>query len=521
VTEETLTQGSDTPRISGFGLCVAILGIGLLLAAVLAFPGRTVTTKYVNDLFIFLDGAQRIWSGQAPNVDFHTSLGPLAFYLPAAGYGLTGNMGAAMPVGMALVVILLALVAAPVIASRMRWTIGLPLAVFLLLIAAVPANPGEWIGEMSFAMFYNRMGWAALGLMFVVYLPRTRQTRRGEVVDAACAAILVVLMLYTKITYALVELAFLAFLLTDRTQRRWVALSMALVAVCVAGIELVWHGSLQHIADLRLAGEVSGGFPSAEVLVNVALKNLADLAIFSLFGVLLVVVTRDWRDLLFAGFCGATGLLIIEQNFQIVGILTLGAAAAVMSEVMMRQRQGVPSSRPLGLPLLLLVLILPPSASHAITLGMHAVMATSDKGEPIALPRFGDIRLVSVWSDAQYGFFQRYNQTLADGRSLVTRVGAEGGHTAVLDFVNPFTAGMGLQPPRGDSAWYHWGRTLNSVHFPPPEVIFADVVVILDPKAPIEPWTTGGMRDIYRAFIDSHYQLVEESPDWRIYRRLP
>ena len=69
----------------------------LLCALLLAGPGRTVTTAYVNDLFIFLDGAHRVASGQVPNRDFHTALGPLVYYIPAAGLLLSGHLGAAMP----------------------------------------------------------------------------------------------------------------------------------------------------------------------------------------------------------------------------------------------------------------------------------------------------------------------------------------------------------------------------------------------------------------------------------------
>jgi hypothetical protein len=67
-------------------------------------------------------------------------------------------MGAAMPVGMALAVLLLAAIGAPLIASRMRGLTGIAGAVFLLAIAAVPVNPGEAVSDLSFAMFYNRIG---------------------------------------------------------------------------------------------------------------------------------------------------------------------------------------------------------------------------------------------------------------------------------------------------------------------------------------------------------------------------
>ena len=34
-----------------------IVAAGLLIGLVLAIPGQTVTTKYVNDIYSFLDGA--------------------------------------------------------------------------------------------------------------------------------------------------------------------------------------------------------------------------------------------------------------------------------------------------------------------------------------------------------------------------------------------------------------------------------------------------------------------------------
>lgn len=520
--KEQAVQAGSPPRATWrfIGLRRAILCVGLVLAALLALPGATVTTKYVNDLFIYLDGAHRIWSGQVPNVDFHSSLGPLAFYLPAAGYGLTGSMAAAMPVGMALVVVLFAIVIAEIIGSRMQWTIGLPLAAFLLLIAAAPANPGEWLGELTFAMFYNRLGWATLGLLLVMYLPRTRQSPRTEMKDAACATFLVLLMLYTKITYGLVNVAFLLFLLSDRRQYRWAILSLGLCIAIVLLIEAIWQGGLDHLADLRLANQVSGGVPSARILTDIALRNLADVTIYAIFAVLLLLSRRRLRDLLFIGFCVATGFLIIDQNFQTLGILTLGASAAVIAELLLRS-EIAPKFRRLsrGLPMLLAALLLPATVSNAASLTIHFLYALSGKGEQVPLPNFEGIRLVPMWSTGQYDYFRRYNETLADGAAALADLGEQPAHVVVLDFVNPFSAGMPLPPPAGDSAWYHWGRTLNRDHHPPAEEIFADAALVLDPKSPIEIWTAAGMRDIYADYIADHYELVTETDYWRIYRR--
>ncbi|MFC4171992.1 hypothetical protein ACFOYU_07965, partial [Microvirga sp. GCM10011540] len=82
-----------TRRIARVG--PLLLGLAAVCALLLALPGQTVTTRYVSDLFVILDSAHRLVWGQVPNRDFHTALGPLTHYIPAAGYWLSGSLGAA------------------------------------------------------------------------------------------------------------------------------------------------------------------------------------------------------------------------------------------------------------------------------------------------------------------------------------------------------------------------------------------------------------------------------------------
>ncbi|WP_210259536.1 hypothetical protein [Devosia sp. 1635] len=500
----------------------AVLALGVLFAAMLAVPGQTATNKYVNDLYIFLDGAHRIVLGQVPNVDFHTSLGPLAFYLPAAGLALSGSLGAAMPVGMALVVLILACIGAPLIASRMHPITGMAAAVFLLAVAAVPVNPGEAVSDLSFAMFYNRIGWSALGLLLVMYLRPFNDSRQQALVDAVCAALLVLLMLYTKASYGLVGFAFLVFMLLDRQQRGRMALALGLCAISIGAIALLWGGTLNHVADLQLAQEVSGGLPELQRLAETMMVNLADLVVFALFAALLLLARRRFRDLLFVGFCASTGILIIEQNFQIVGILTLGAGAAVIAELLMRepnsQRYPVALSGA-GVPLLLATLLLPVAVQNVFSLGVHAAMASSRAGEPSPLPQFGGVRLVRLWSDGAYRNFVRYHETLLDGALALESLDRPLQNVLAFDFVSPFAAGLDLPVSQGDSPWFHWGRTLDHDHFPPAAEIMADVEIIMDPKTPIEHWTADGMREIYADYIAQNFELASETRHWRVYVR--
>lgn len=494
-----------------------IVALGVVLALLLALPGQTVTTKYVNDLFIFLDGAYRIVEGQVPNRDFHSSLGPLAFYLPAIGYGLTGSLGAAMPVGLALVVVLLSVIGAHLIGTRMPAAIGLPLAGFLLVAATAPLNPGEGIADLSFAMFYNRIGWAALGLLFVLYLTPVRPHRWQTGLDAASATALTLLLVYMKASYGLVALGFLLFMLTDRQQRLAVALALATCGVSAVLVELVWRGSLTYVADLQLAADVSGDLPDLQRLVTIVLQNLADIAVYLIFAAALLISRRRCRDWLFAGFCLGAGILIIEQNFQAVGILTLTAGAAVMA-VRLSEKPRT-SAVAWGLPLLLAILMLPVAVQYSLTLLLHTGLAITRQAEPMPMPGFEAVHLARLSNDGLFQNFSRYNRSLADGAAALVQMEPE--RVVVFDFVGPFTAGLALPPARGDYPWYHWGRTLDDTVYPPADEILADAQVIMEPKAPIEFWTAAGMRRIYAPYLDANFRLVRETADWRIYARRP
>src|SRR5688572_19837524 len=70
-----------------------VLAIGPVCGLLLAMPGQTVTTRYLSDLFIILDGTYRVVSGQVPAQDFHSALGPLSHYVPAVGYWISGSLG--------------------------------------------------------------------------------------------------------------------------------------------------------------------------------------------------------------------------------------------------------------------------------------------------------------------------------------------------------------------------------------------------------------------------------------------
>lgn len=503
-----------------------VFAVALVCAVLLALPGRTVTTVYVNDLLIFLDGAHRIVSGQIPNRDFHTALGPLSFYIPAAGYWLSGDLGGAMPVGMALLLLLLAPAIAYVTSSRLHPAIAVPFGIFVLLILAAPVNLGEGIGSLSFAMFYNRIGWAALATLLVMYLgPRGDRPRRPEL-DALCAALFTIVMLTTKVTYGLVALAFLAFMLFDRFERRWSALALALTLGGCLVIEVFWQSLSGHVSDLLLAKAVSGSRTIEDLTLGLV-RHLADYVLMGMLVALAVWKTRRIRDVLFFGFVAGPGLLIMAQNSQPWGIITLHAGASVAAELLIRPepqrslaadgheaRLGLPLAS--GAPLVLLALLLPTIVHCSVALVLHAGLATAGSGESFGMPRFEGVRLARLWSPGDHDFSARYLASLQDGARSLSELEPRPSAVSVLDFVSPFSAGLGLTPPCGDSSWLHWERNVDAVHFLPPEELLGGVRVLMVPKWGIN---SAPLLELYGGYIGRAFEQVRDGPFWTVLLR--
>lgn len=500
-----------------------ILACAAVCALMLAVPRTTITTVYVNDLLIFLDGAHRIASGQVPNRDFHTALGPLVSYIPGVGYWLSGTLGGALPGGMALVTLLLAPVIAHVVATRLQPVIALPFAAFLIAVLAAPVNLGESIASLSFAMFYNRVGWAALAALLVMYLRPAHGDRTHLALDALCAATLSVAMLYTKVTYGAVAVGFLALMLLDARQRAWAAAALVLILTAAIVIEALWRSSLAHVADLMLASKVSGARPIGD-LVEVVLRHIPDFAFFAVLATLAVRRTRRLLDLLYLGFCVGAGVLIANQNSQPWGIISLYAGAAVAAELLLRSEREQASGRSglrgpqlaTGAPLLFLAIVLPTLLHCIVALLLHTALALRHAGESFGIAKLERIRLVRLWSPGEHGLSKAYLESLRDGARALEGLEPKPTRVSVLDFANGLSAGLGLPPPRGDSAWLHWGRNVDDAHHIPPEDLLGGVEVLMVPKWGVNH---APLFHLYGAYVQQAFEPVRETTSWTVHRR--
>ena len=533
----SLSPRAERAALIGFTLAVLIVAL-----AVLVLPGRTFIGRYVHDILIFLDGADRVLEGQVPNRDFHTPLGPLAVLLPAFGLWLSGSLGGMFPVATAAFALLLAPILIHACGSRLPLPYAIGFAFYTLILVIAPLNPGEPVEALTFAMFYNRFCWAALGLLFLYLLPARGAPR--PLLDGVAMASLLLLMLYLKVSYAAVGLAFtLAFLAIPRVRRSaLVALGAALAGAVLVG--LLWRGTGTYLADIGVAAQASGAVRGTLfTLSRTVLENFTSCLLLA--AAVAIAFARGARldFLLLALAMGGAGVVLLNQNAQPSGILTMLPAAVVATLAPRRaDAAGPPASTSLGSIVLLLVIGVPFALTATVALGYHAVKAVrANPADPRAqLDRLfvpdrkppsaalsaddidaiyrrggGDLAVLNQLGVAGMPEGERsYLHTVYDGIDLLRGNRSLAGSTFVFDMANPFNALLDRDPPRRVDAWNHDGRTFSATVYRPAQEMFSDVDVVLIPRKPRTLATTLLLDQVYGNHIRSQYQLVTSSTYW-------
>jgi hypothetical protein len=532
-------------------LVPAVLGgSALVLLLALVLPGSTYSGNYTNDLMIFLDGAYRFRSGQVPNVDFHTPLGALTILLPAFGHWM-GGFGGMMPWATAAFTAIYLPLLIYVCRSRLPLPYALGFGLFALLLVIRPLNIGEQVDDVSFAMFYNRFGYGLLSLLFLLALPRAGGKER-PFIDAAVAAALLVLMFYLKISYFAIGAAFLIGLLLLAKPRVMGMTALAAAAGAMFAIHFFWGGTGTYLADIRTAAEASGAVRgSLFTLSRIVLLNFMEVMI--LLAVLGMALSRGvgWRMLLLCLYMLGAGVLLVNQNAQMMGIVTTVPAAIVAALAPGggedRSRWSWPRA---ASALLIAVLVIPAVAVSIVTIGyFFGRSARAPSGSPYearfagVIAQEGMMDVFKVGPEVQRIAYrterptlemyrrirnQRFKQvlsqseylrTLDDGLRLLQQNPRLAGKVFVFDMGNPFNALLGRVPPVGVDAWNHKGRTISEERYRPAEVMFADVDVVMVPKAPSELSTTQLLTEIYGPYLRQHYRHAGKSDYWDAYSR--
>jgi hypothetical protein len=397
-------------------------------------------------------------------------------------------------------------------------------------------------------------------VLLVMALPRLRlDGRAATFLDAACAAGLLTLLFYLKLSYAAVGAAFVIGLLVLPGARRFAAIALAGTFVALLIGEVIWGATGRYISDARNAAAVSGAVRGGLFqLALIVAQNMHQGAVYG--AALLLGVARRTRlvYLLASVAMAAAGLLLLNQNAQALEIpLLLPAALTATLAPTAPTPPASSQSFRLATMLLVLALVLPGVVNGALALRYfrhelahppevgaqvaeldgvvtHEGTLSPTDGRPLlpvparAMPdaiRSGvadteTMLLLRQIRTAQPLSQSEYLNTLQDGAAALRADPQLTGPIYTFDLQNPFNAMLNRRPPRGDSSWNHFGRTFNKTIFLPAEQSLKTVNIIMDPKDPMEVYSTHFQELHYADYIKRHYQLAAETTYWRIYRRV-
>lgn len=524
---------------------VVLIGVAAVLALSLLIPGRTYSAQHSFDMIVWLDGAYRSAAGQVSSRDFTTPFGPLTYTLLGWAYMLSGSAGALMPANTALYTLIFLPLLLYTCLSRLPLLVTIAFGCHLLILVVAPANIGDQFAIPTFAMFYNRFGWALLSLLTILVLPR--RAGPGSIgFDAVIMAVLWTMMFYTKISFAAVATVLLLGFLMFGHLRRAVFGAMILSAAILIVVELFWGHTFTYLHDVAataaVSGSVQGGVGGIAFTI---LRNALGLELFA--GVLWLALLRGVRldYLLLALLIGAASVFVANQNSQGPGIPPLiSAALAVL--LAPRGDDGTVEDRllPLGL-LLTLALAVPGDlfalavqASHVHTaavapagsginvtldgligpLDHRDVMGIGPAREACAPYNHGTYDLLTA-ANLPWLSQGQYLATVKDGAELLGRNPALRGTVSTLDFGNPFNAVLHRPPVVGGNQWNDAARNFDLKTHLPADRAFGNAAVVMVPRRPAVPPTLDAMGELYGPYIATHFVLADRSTCWDAYVR--
>lgn len=535
---------ADSARARRVAL-IALLAFVAIFGGLLAWRGASHQRAMPWDTVGILSMAGRIHSGQIPHTDFSMPVGAAPFWWIALAMRLAGPTADALAIASALALPLMAFWAWWLGRTRFASAPALLFAIFTaLLFVGVQPLSGEWSAP-SYAMLYNRMGWAWFGLLAVecCLAPQVGSTMRwlaGGFSTGAAGA----LLFFTKLNYTAGAIVVLGFTLVLYRQSPLRLCGLALGAATVfAAHTLVLGVSLGAYLHDQLSTAGGRGAQVVIFLFGAAANSQHEfvlLGIVLLFcgGLLSVSSPGAGARIPFAALLTPfvlvfAGLLIGSANMQHGDFPGFALAAFVVAEEVRRRTAGslLPALAALAS---VAFFILPigqdaggilysaawklrrePAASTAARVDTPSLRA-------LLLPPFpGEVSRDDALAAIKRGVFTPfgYGVWLGDGLSLIERTVGDRPRVLCFDNFNPFPFALQAHGPKHDLWCWDFGRLATEGSIPPSPQLFADADVVMVPKYPLEPATTQRQLQIYGAALRTDFVLAGESDLWDLWRR--
>ncbi len=503
-----------------WGKLLLILVI-VVLCVVRAYVALIGTRVFSHDAFMLFDGAWRMLNGQRPHIDFYSHVGFLTYVPTGIGLWLSGGTAWGLGYGQALVALLLGIWAF-LLGRKPLADVPLTLmCITVVLMAVAPFALGFSPMKPTPAMLYNRQGYALLALILLeAFQPVTRRAEREDLWGGISTGAILAILFFLKITYFAVALFLLVTLLACRTQSRtrWLGIAAGLVAITAASCAYYGFHARPLVHDLIT---IAGGkhIYLGWYLIDGVLQEAGIVAALAISAALLLDVYHERNAALAVLVAGAAvafaGTVMIFGNFEQIGFpLAAFLAIIVLNALNLRipEARDAPDYFHASVLVLGSVLILGSLLSGMIgmtfALGQRVFLHGA---EAFNLPRLSGF---TTGPDDRW-----YADFVNNGVPLIEKFRRPKDTLMSLDFSNPFSYGFGMRPAYGGTPVLQYGTTFNDRFKPTPEFLIGSADLIAVPKKASDPTLDINVPRLYGPYLKSHYHVLGESRDWRLYRR--
>lgn len=512
-------------------------------ALILVLPGTVLSRLMTWDLLYNFSGAWHLYSGQVAHVDFHDPLGSLYFWPTAVGFRLVGLNAFAFIAGEIMVASAMFVAATIVSIRRLPLLPAIIFVVFVAQLVLMPVNVGDLIDDFTFAMSYNKYGWAALIVISLVLFVPARNQTSVPWQDLLVAGALIVAMFYLKITYFLVASGELAIaLLISRHIRSWGVLWVAVGAAILVNAISPWSWAyLADIGDAILSGAVRSNWR------QLAIALFANSTQISIYVAAFLASLALWRSgyaplqiPLAVGFLLGASLFVLSQNAQlrglplcIVAVFILVAHITRCSALRTKSSSAYALLALLTLPCFDIATAVASSVSYlhvarkdttrfeitetnlrglSVPLNTHAMPQGFSHNTP-ALERTWLSRARTIGGSHVMSQVH-YLETILEAVELFQGELTLPGGVLILDQVNPLPYALGRAPPRGGNLWMGLGYPRQ-----PAAKVFGDVDYVFVPKFSTLHELTDDYLATYREYLTRNYAIKLVSHSWTVLAR--
>jgi len=509
----------DRPIVRA-GLLILIVALCL----VRAYTGLSGIQVDSHDAFGVLDGAWRVLHGQKPHADFYSPLGPVIYLATAFGLLLSRSGAEGFGYSQAVCGGLLAWWAYWLGRRRLDHLPAVLLCLTVVLLSINPSSVGESPPNTS-CMAYNRYGYALVALLLVESMEPVaasdRAERRAELRGGVSTGALLALLLFLKITYFVGAAALVAALIPCRkqTRDRWTGIFFGF-----APVFLIFWGYLDFRLtpmwkDFRMVAASKPARMSWFIFNNLYLSVAFYLAFVFAAGGLLSSggAQASARAVRIAGIAVClVGIFLLATNFQYYGL----PLSAVMAILVLKRigaqppAEGSPAWKPAVLLLWGSLFVAGSLNYEAMGLGFGAFQKHAWEQTPHS----------SFQAPVLAGFrtYERgYVDLVNDGLALVNQHRRPDDTIMSLDFSNPFSYALGMNPAPGGATTLHYRGNFTDDRHPAPQRLFGQANLVIVPVVPSDTGLIYSIPRVYGPYLAAHFHPIGESAGWRLYRRNP